>query len=105
GDDASDDLFEALAGFGFHDAGGVEFGQGFVAVASGLVARVVASARAFEDAHRFGDLAGRWHGRALQLAEALDVFGPAVLQRIENRQRLLVTRQVRRLLAGRLRRA
>ena len=89
------------AGVGLDHTGRVEVGERLVAIAPRLVAGVVARTEALEDGDRLGDLVPRRVGMVERL-EALAIGGAGALERVDDRQRLLVPREVRRLLAGRL---
>ena len=73
----SDDLLEARARLGPDDAGGIQLGQGLVAVAAGLVAGVFAGAGPLQDLDDLGDVSARGSAMRVERREALAVLGPA----------------------------
>ena len=78
----------------------VQLGERLVTVPPGLIAREVPAPGPLEDRDDLGDLVRRRVGGRVQRGEALAVRRRGVLERVQHRQRLLVARDVRGLLAG-----
>ncbi len=93
---------ESLPGRRLDDARGIELGEGLVPVAARLVAGVVARTDALEDLDDLGQLGRRGLRLRVDLEQPSPVLGAGVLDRVDDRQGLLLVRDVGRLLAGRL---
>jgi hypothetical protein len=85
-----------------HDAGRFESAQRLVTLSAGTLASVVACARPLEDRSSLVELALARRGGGNDLAQSRPVWLGRPLQRIDQRQRLLVLGQVRGFLARRL---
>ena len=95
------DARQALDGLTVDDARRGDLREGIVAMAARLPAGVVVGPEALEDGAHLLDLRG---GRLVRLgqdlAQADRVGAPGLLERVDERQRLLARRDVRGLLAG-----